>query len=132
MSISTLILATALQASPIATSDIPPIPDDLDTVRVAEFRNKPEYGYKESLKAKKLTSGCKPTRKVNDGEYYFVQVLLLTDGKGDLRKVTPISIQCPALEEYVARYFARAGKKNMKLTSDKQPAWRRSVLKFYW
>ena len=132
MSISTLILATALQASPIASADLPLVPDDLNEVQVAEFRTNPEYGYQESLKAKKLTAGCKPTQKVNDGEYYFVEVLLLTDGKGSLRQVTPISIQCPALEKYVGEYFAREGKNNMKPTPDEKPAWRRSILKFYW
>lgn len=132
MSISTLILAAALQTGSIASSDIPPIPDNLNSVPVAEFRFQPEYTYRESLKARKLTSGCTPSEKVSGGGNYFVEVLLLVDGKGSLRRVTPISIQCPALEEYVARYFASAGARNMKPTPDKKPAWRRSVLKFYW
>ncbi|VWX61139.1 hypothetical protein [Sphingorhabdus sp. 109] len=132
MSISTLILAAALQTGSVNSSAIPPVPDDLRAVPVAEFRRKPEYSYKESLEAKKLTDGCTPTEKLFDGENYFVQVLLLVDGKRSLRQVTPISIQCPALEEYVARYFARIGKNNMQSTPDKKPAWRRSVLKFYW
>ncbi|NRD89698.1 hypothetical protein C8024_09915 [Sphingopyxis sp. BSNA05] len=99
---------------------------------VAEFRRKPEYSYKESLNAKKLAADCTPTEKLFGGENYFVEVLLLVDGKRSLRQVTPISIQCPALEEYVARYFARVGKNNMESTPDRKPAWRRSVLKFYW
>lgn len=132
MSISTLILAAALQTGSIASSNIPPIPDDLNAVQIAEFKRKPEYSYRESLKARKLTSGCKPTQKVSGGANYFVEVLLLLDGKGSLRQVTPISIQCPPLEEYVGRYFARAGKNNMEPTSDNKPAWRRSVLKIYW
>ncbi|MEO9599551.1 hypothetical protein [Parasphingorhabdus sp.] len=132
MVFTNLILAAALQTGLTANGDIPPIPDNLNAVSVAEFKRKPEYSYRESLKARKLTSGCQPTQKTSGGANYFVQVLLLTDGKGSLRQVTPISIQCPALEEYVGQYFAREGKNNMVPTPDNKPAWRRSVLKIYW
>ncbi len=132
MAIANLIVAAALQAGAIAGSDIPPIPENLHAVEVAEFQREPEYSYRESLKARKLTAGCTPTEKVSGGANYFVEVLLLTDGKGSLKQVTPISIQCPALEEYVGQYFAREGKNNMKPTINGKPAWRRSVLRFYW
>lgn len=132
MAIANLIVAVALQAGSIASSDIPPIPENLHAVQVAKFQRKPEYSYRESLKARKLTSGCKPTQKVSGEANYSVEVLLLTDGKGNLKQVTPISIQCPALEEYVGQYFAREGRNNMKATVNGKPAWRRSVLKFYW
>ncbi|MEO0440860.1 MAG: hypothetical protein AAF067_08295 [Pseudomonadota bacterium] len=132
MSILGFALAASLQAATPGASDMPALPEDLSGIPVAEFKTKPKYSYRESLKAKKLTSGCEPTRKLNDGEYYFVNVLMLTDGSGDLKRVTPVSIDCPPLEEYVANYFAREGKNNMRPTEDGRPAWRRSVLKFYW
>ncbi|SIN59710.1 hypothetical protein SAMN02745824_0243 [Parasphingorhabdus marina DSM 22363] len=125
-------IATSLQAATPAAAAMPPMPEDLNEIPIAEFRNKPTYAYRESLKAKKLTKGCEPTRKVNDGEYYFVSVVMLTDGAGGLKRVTPVSIDCPPLEEYVARYFARTGKDNMQPTADGKPAWRRTMLKFYW
>lgn len=132
MSILGFAIAASLQAAGPAATAMPPMPEDLNEIPIAEFKSKPTYGYRESLKARKLTKGCEPTRKVNDGEYYFVSVVMLTDGAGDLRRVTPVSIDCPPLEDYVANYFARAGKNNMRPTEDGKPAWRRTMLKFYW
>ena len=132
MMIANLMLAATLQASPTAGSDIPPMPEQLNSIPIAEFQRNPEYSYRESLKARKLTKGCNPSEKTPGGANYFVEVLLLIDGKGSLTQVTPISIQCPALEEYAGQFFARKGRNNMKTTADGKPAWRRSVLKFYW
>ncbi|MEL6874405.1 MAG: hypothetical protein AAGM33_02920 [Pseudomonadota bacterium] len=129
MSVLGFALAASLQAAGTA---MPPLPEDFNDIPIAEFKNKPQHSYRESLKVRKLTSDCQPTRRVNDGEYYFVSVLLLTDGSGELKRVTPVSIDCPPLEEYVANYFARAAKNNMRPTEDGRPAWRRSMLKFYW
>jgi len=132
MSMSLLFSLTLASTSPVAGE--PPIPENLREVPEArfskEFRSN-EIGNQRVLRLTKA-NGCTPQDVSPVWDGMKVVALMLVSNQGKVKKITPVSVGCPAVEAYGAKEISKYMDKLTSRPSEESAKWYRTSIIYYW
>lgn len=130
--ISTAILPLMLATSPVAGA--PEIPENLRKVKEAIWSKAPRANHMASAKAERImkANGCTPLTPTDTWEGIKVVVLMLVDGEGNVKQVTPIANGCGAVEEYGAKHIAKNIKHFRSRPAGGKMSWYRAKIIYSW
>ncbi|MEE9434612.1 MAG: hypothetical protein V3V15_10280 [Sphingorhabdus sp.] len=128
----TALLPILMAVSPI--TEAPPLPADLRQVEEAQWTRAPRANDITSRKAEKImrANGCTPMTPTDTWEGVKIVVLMLVDGNGRVRRLTPVANGCEAVEEYGAKQLAKHLGKFNSHPAGSGLSWYRAKIIYSW
>jgi len=127
-------LFSLVLASTSTAAGEPPIPENLREIPEAQFSTRVrsnEIGNRKALSLSKR-NGCKTQDVSPVWDGMKVVALMLVNEQGKVKKISPVSIGCPAVEEYGAKQIAKYADKLTSRPRGEGSKWYRAQIIYYW
>lgn len=129
---TSLLFSLALAGSTVAGE--PPIPENLRDIPEASFSREIRSNGITNERVMKLVeqNNCAYQDVSPQWDGVKVVALMLVNSNGKVKKISPVSIGCPAVEEYGAKHIAKHIDKLTSRANGEQLKWYRTHINYYW
>jgi hypothetical protein len=131
--LSALALASAAAPTQIYT-DPDSIPRSLASLKLADFGKRVLYRQRDELAAERVAKKANCDLPVDGYQWVAVRVeaAVYYSAAGNLQKVIPASMGCPALEKFVADHLSKNARNAGPVGTASPGQWYRTSMQFRW